>query len=169
MTKKELKASSMDELQTELGMAMMPLFVKYEEQLKEVYGISDFTNADDMEKVGREIGMKLASDCPIFLKFITQFQGIKPGNTPKKNSSTITGNFIKLVSGDISYFQIKDKTGKIEKIWWMEYFEGADALTNNIKLLLNKKVMVTYTEREIYNASIKDYMKVKVATGMEVK
>ena len=62
--------------------------------------------------------------------------------------------------------QVKNADGKIEKIWWMEYFEGANNLLSG-KIKINKTISVHYVEREIYNGRLKDYVKIKVATGVE--
>ena len=55
----------------------------------------------------------------------------------------------------------------IEKLWWMEYFEGSGRLITNAGDMLNKDVKVKYTEKEIYNATLKEYIKIKVIAGLE--
>src|SRR5690348_12349996 len=66
IAKKDLSKKTMDELEMELGLAMMPVVVKYQEQLKN-YGF-ELDDQQSMEGMGRDVGMQLAKDCPAFLK-----------------------------------------------------------------------------------------------------
>lgn len=49
----------------------------------------------------------------------------------------------------------------------MEYFEGADKLTGDIKKYLNQPVIFGYKEVEIYDPSTKEYKKIKVITEFD--
>jgi hypothetical protein len=57
--------------------------------------------------------------------------------------------------------------GRTEKLWWLEYFEGADGLVS--KALLSKNVTVRYIEKEVYSAALKDYIIIKVIIGITKK
>lgn len=171
ISKKDLSNKTMDELELELGLAMMPIVVKYQDQLK-TNGY-DMEDQQAMEGMGREVGMQLAKDCPAFLKmFVNNPAALKDAlgkdnDKPAVLPSNVFGTLVKIVGGDFSYIQVKDGSGKIEKLWWMEYFEGSNKLIQEPAKYLNKTVKVSYVEKEVYNATLKDYVKVKIITGIE--
>jgi|GEM_PF-6395214 len=46
----------------------------------------------------------------------------------------------------------------------MEYFPGDSKIADGS--LINKQVTVQYIEKEIYNARLKDYVKIKIAKSV---
>ena len=170
ITNKDFSGKNMDELQMELGLAMMPVVMKYQDELQTAFGIS-MEDQTGMEKMGMEIGLQLAKDCPAFLKmFATNPDLMKDiSGTPKSGVAvmSINGTLLKIVTGDFTYIQVKDASGKIEKLWWMEYFDGSAKLITDAATMVNKQVKVNYTEKEIYNATLKEYIKIKVIKGLE--
>jgi hypothetical protein len=112
--------------------------------------------------------MKLASECPEFMKMVVSsetFKESKAARTGKTEYRSLSGTLVKVVPGEFSHFLIKDQSGKTEKIWWMEYFPGADMLSDPKNL--NGNVKLKYEEKEVYNGTLKDYVKIKVAVGLE--
>lgn len=169
ISNKNFSGKSMDELQMELGLAMLPIISKYEAELKSVLEVS-IDDQKGLENMGRLVGLQLAKDCPAFLKmFMSNPQAIKDaaGMITENSSASISGTLLKIVPGDFAYIQVKDGSGKTEKIWWMEYFEGSDKLTNSPQNYLNKAVKVNYIEKEMYNSTLKEYVKVKILTGFQ--
>jgi hypothetical protein len=53
----------------------------------------------------------------------------------------------------------------MEKLFWMDHFEGAEKLSTEGKNLLNKEIRVGYKEQEVYDQVNNDYRKIKVLTG----
>ena len=169
ITNKDFSGKNMDELQMELGLAMMPVVMKYQEELQTAFGIS-MEDQSGMEKMGMEIGLQLAKDCPAFLKmFVNNSGALKEivGNNTDAAVMSISGTLLKIVTGDFTCIQVKDASGKIEKLWWMEYFDGSAKLITDATTMLNKQVKVKYTEKEMYNATLKEYIKIKVIKGLE--
>lgn len=167
--KKDFSNKNMDELQVELGMAMLPIIAKYENELKTVLDVS-MDDQKGLENMGRLVGMQLAKDCPAFLKiFMNNPQAIKDvtGKNIETSSGSTSGILLKIVPGDFAYIQVKDGSGKTEKIWWMEYFDGSDKLVNSPQNYLNKAVKVNYVEKDMYNSTLKEYVKVKIITGIQ--
>ncbi len=170
ITNKDFSGKNMDELQMELGLAMMPVVMKYQEELQTAFGIS-MEDQSGMEKMGMEIGLQLAKDCPAFLKMFvnnpTALKEIAGGSNTDATVMSINGTLQKIVTGDFTYIQVKDASGKIEKLWWMEYFDGSAKLITDATTMVNKQVKVKYTEKEMYNATLKEYIKIKVIKGLE--
>jgi hypothetical protein len=85
---------------------------------------------------------------------------------PKFTNETITGTLVSISSTDFSALNIKDKNGKTEKIYWMQYFEDADYFQKNQSKFIGKKVVCTFWEKDVYNAAIKDYKTIKVLNSI---
>ncbi len=157
-----------NDLATEIGLAMLPVFTKHLSDIQEAYGFTELTE-ENGEKVGQDIGVKLSANCPAFLEIISKnpeaTANLISGN--KNSTGTVEGIFIKLNKSDLSFIELKIPSGKIEKLYWLEYFEGStDLITNPVKLN-NKKVSVSYIEKEIYKSSINEYVKVKIITRLQ--
>lgn len=156
------------DLATEVGLAMLPVFSNHLSDIQEAYGFT-VLNEENGSKVGEDIGGRLANNCPAFLELLTKnpeaTANLISGN--KNSTGNIEGIFIKITKGDLSFIEVKTTSGKIEKLYWLEYFEGSQDLISNPTKLNNKKVSANYLEKEIYKASVNEYVKVKVITGLE--
>jgi hypothetical protein len=167
ISKTDYSSKTLDELQIDLGMAMMPSFQNHQEEIEKYFDV-DFTDQKAMQQIGTQIGLKLANNCPAFLKLmrdksadLADMSGAKPVTSA---GGIVSGTLSKIVPGEVTYFVVKSADGKMEKIWWMEYFKGAEKISSTN---LNKPVKISYTEKEIYNAVLKDYIKQKVAVAVE--
>jgi hypothetical protein len=160
--------------QMEIGTAMMPIFVKYMDDLKDFYDM-DSMDAGMMQKMGTDVGMKLVAICPDFLKAVASNPaafgggapaGAKPvtiGAMPVKQQQ-VTGTLVRITPGDFTFVEVKDAAGKSYKLWWFEFFEGADKLTVQN---LSKKFTFSYTEKELYNPRLKEYVSTRIITGVQ--
>lgn len=169
LSTKNLSGKNMDEMQMEIGLAFMPALMKHKEALEKEIG-GDVTGKDGMEKMGQEIGMRLVTECPAFLKLMSSMDPSAMGKPDvirtTVGSASIKGTLVKVVPGELTHLLVKDSKGKTVKIWWMDYFDGSDDMADNPQKIINKKVTVDYTEKEVYSAALKQYIKIKVATGI---
>jgi hypothetical protein len=158
-------------LDTELGMAMIPAYSKYINEIKEIYGFDDISEGDG-EIVGRDIGMQLVKVCPAFIQILRNnseaTSELISGKKNSKSNYTVEGTLLKIGTNDFSFIEIKTSTGKVEKLLWLEYFEGSNILVNEPLKMINKSVMANYIEKEIFKPALKDYIKVKVITGIQL-
>ncbi len=157
-------------LNEQLGLMLLPSIMKHMEEIQEVYKIEDI-NEKSMYEVGKDVGMRMATSCEFFLKLISEnleeFQSMGEKSKSKaKSENTISGNFIKLTTAEISYIEIKTASGKIEKLFWMGYFDGADDLSNK-KITVNKKLKIYFEEKEVFKPALNDYINVKVITKLQ--
>ena len=150
--------------QMDLGLMMMPVFSKHSAVLEKlVPGFS--LNGPGMETLSKEIGMVLALNCPSFLRLISSDKSqlhalVKDGRVEK----SLKGVLVKIETGEFTSVHIKMPNGKIEKVWWMEYFGGANSLVE--KGRLNKEINIVYKEQEVYNAVLEEYVKTKIAIAV---
>ena len=164
---KEAELKSSNDLQVELGLMMMPVFLKYEDDLKKAMPQFDVSDNKQVQILGVEVGKKLIA-CPEFLSLMSATAGKgqviqAPGEAAPVLQ--LEGIVTQVSAGDFTSIYIKTASGKVEKIWWMEYFPGDTKLANGS--LLNKAVKIKYTEKETYNAALKEYIKIKIAAGLE--
>lgn len=163
---KKIDASKMssEDLQMQLGIAMLPAFSKYSTELMDVYGTDDISSL--MEQIGEDVGYKLVAVCPAFLKLFASNPSLMNDDAGDEKKLKLTGTLVKIVPGDLTYFEIKDAGGKINKIWWLEYFEDADVIA--LKSSISKKFTISYVEKEVYNAALNTYIKIKIAKGAKL-
>ncbi len=147
-------------------MAVVPVFTQHAQEIKDILNL-DITDTEKMKDFGQTLGIRLAVECPDFMRAVTGNKSFTDGMKDQKRvgSGSLSGTLIKVVPGEFTHFLIKDKQGKTEKIWWMEYFEGADKVSD--PKTINKSISVKFKEVEVYNAAIKDYITIKVATAFD--
>jgi hypothetical protein len=158
ISKLDLKGLEKEKLTIELGLCMMKAAQPYEKQLKQSYDI-DMKKVDkgDGEKLGRLIGLKMASSCPSFTDLITRISSEEP------STNSIEGTITEFITEQFVTIVIKDEDGRDQRIIWLDYFKNSEKLLQKGK---NKNVTIEYQERELYNPKFNDYIKYKVATGI---
>lgn len=156
-----------ENLEMSLGLVMMGLMANHASELQDVFEL-DMADQGSMTKFSQEFGMTLALECPEFLKMVAGKNGMNlPSPTSEKKFNSVAVTFEKIVPGDITYFQARAANGKAEKFYWLEYFDGANNLAGKLKA--DRKMTVRYYEMEVYNASLKEYVTIKVAAGIEMQ
>jgi hypothetical protein len=153
-----------DDFELQLGLLMIPVMSSYKEELEKV--IPGFVFGDQIETLSEELGMDMAMNCPAFLKLVSSNPAFLE-ETNLNPERTIEGKLVLIQEADFTNIQVKLSNGRTEKLWWLEYFEGADGLVS--KALLSKNVTVRYIEKEVYSAALKDYIVIKVIIGITKK
>ena len=157
-----------DEMKLALGLPLVTVFGRHQDELKAAgYNLLD---AKSSEKLGNDVGVQLVFECPDFMNTMVKNSKVITDIAQRNKqgaSGVISGSLLNIAGGDFSYLQVADDKGKIEKLWWMEYFDGANILAVNPQNRLNKPIKVHYVEREMFNSTLKDYVKIKVITGIE--
>lgn len=158
ISKLDLNNMPKEKLTIELGLCMMKAAQPYEKQLKQSYDI-DMKKIDkgDGEKLGRLVGLKMASNCSNFTELISRISSNEP------ESASIEGTITDFISEQFVTIVIKDEDGRDQKIIWLDYFKNSEKLLQKGK---NKNVTIEYEERELYSPKFNDYIKYKVATGI---
>ncbi len=160
--KKDFSKIKKEDIEMELGMLMLPSITDHQAAIEEAFGISSITENGAMEKVGLEIGKNLVVVCPSFAKF---FSGMADAKAYKTSTTELKGTVVKVVPGDFTHVLIKGSNGKTEKIWIMEYFSGSETLLEK-PLVTGKKVTISYKQQEVYNATLNQYLSIKIATSL---
>ncbi|HVF82262.1 MAG TPA: hypothetical protein VM884_10025 [Flavisolibacter sp.] len=151
-----------DNMTVEMGMMIVPLLSKYSAEIKKEWGL-EISNKEDLRKMGEKIGQFAAVKCPSFLEFIKD-NLTEIAQHDENNSKTYAGKLLKIEGAPFAYLLVQDRKGKTDKLYWLEFFEGADKLTSQGSIYLNKPVTLTYKEVEVYQAVAKEYKTIKVVT-----
>ena len=164
---KPMDGQDQEMVNAQLGLCMIDAALPYQKQIKKDYGI-DMNNIDkEGEKLGRVIGLKVATVCPDKLAKIAQSR--------KENKKAETAEVFEL-EGMISKiekdffvnFAIKDETGKITKCYWLTAIATETDLTN-YQSLEGRAVTISYTNQELFDARIGEYRKFAVIQSLEVQ
>jgi hypothetical protein len=174
LEKKDFSKIKKEQIEEELGLALLPVITKYETEIKEVYKVDEVMESKTMEIVGRDIGMKLVNVCPSFLKIFVN--GLADDNkkvtdapaAPVEEVKSVFGMLTAITQTEMATLEVKDRTGKLTKIVWLDQFVGSDLVQANAAKFINKPVTIKFIEREIYNATLKRYTKIKVAYSISL-
>ena len=147
---------------------IMKAAIPYLDSFAKEEGIKiDEFDAELGNKIGQRIGMKLITNCPVFIEMIATFSDDKDSEevVTGKTSGTVSD----VIISDRVYLNIKEPTGKMTKLAWVEYFPGADGYKKNPSQLKGKQVEAEWKQQEIYNVASKDFLTVKVVSRLRVK
>lgn len=155
----DMKESSKDNLEMVLGLCIMEGLGKYPEIFEKI-------NIEDngaMEKLGERIGVAMLSNCPD----VMMAMAMSDIEEDTAESDDILQGTIQRIEGDqFTFIVIKTEAGRMEKLLWLSYFEGADELSEMGEKALNKKASFSYVQIECYSNSHKEYINRKMITGI---
>src|SRR5262249_35481760 len=125
LAKVDLKNKSADELKMALGLPLVVVAGRHQAELQK-FGIN-MADKQGAEALGRDIGFQLAGICPNFVSAMlgnanALSEIVKSNNASKIPTLSLTGKLVGIVTGDFTYLQVEDGKGKVEKLYWMEYF-----------------------------------------------
>ncbi|WP_227990672.1 hypothetical protein [Flavisolibacter ginsenosidimutans] len=156
-----------DNMTVEMGAMIVPLMSRYNNDVKNYWGI-DMSSKEGMRSFGEKVGQLAALKCPAFLTFIkNNLQDIVSENG--QGSKTYSGKILKIEGQPFAYLLVQNNQGRTDKLYWLEYFEGANKLTTQPATALNKAVTISYKEMEVYQAVEKEYKTIKVISKIEWK
>jgi hypothetical protein len=163
--KETLKGADANKLQMELGMCIISSFSNHEKDLTAKYGNVMETDGA-MEKLGRDVGIKMASVCPDVLMSLAETGLDDEEASTAQEFTTLEGQVVELKSEQFLTLVVKDNSGRTHSLLLFNFFEGSNLLTEN-KLKKNDKVSVDYWEEEFYDAKAKDFRYYKVMQGLK--
>src|SRR5262245_19827414 len=166
VVKIDFSKKTAEEFKLSLGLVLVKVMGQHQQELRE-RGVNP-GDPKSLEKVATEVGMRLAADCPVFVEALTRNPDtIRDFAENESSSGNISGRLLKIVGGEFTYLQVEDDKGKIQKLWWMEYFDGSNKFLADPQRQLNKTVRIDYVEKEMFNSTLNDYVKIKVIKGIQ--
>lgn len=160
-----------EEVQVQLGLCIMKSYGKYKDRLDKYMKIS-LSDGASLEALGQEIGFKMLETCPdtfmLFAKDLIE-EELKEENMPKEatNVSSVSGKVVKITRDQFNVITFKGENKRVYKLFWLEYFEGQELLSD-LKDLKKNTVKFSYEDREMYDPKLEDYRTYKVIRKIEV-
>ena len=166
LSEKPVGSESSKEMELRMANAFVPLLQEHGDAIAKFYDAESDAEGKGYKQLGIDVGMKMVSVCPDFMTgFIEKSSKDNSETRPsKERKMTISGTLLKVIPGDLTALSVRSNSGKTEKIWWLEYFEGADDITS---AKINKPITIQYYEKEVYNFTLKEYIKIKIAAGIK--
>ncbi len=138
----------------ELGLCMIEASMPYKKQLKKDYDVNLDEIETNGEKLGRVIGMKMATVCPAALVKVTQKnQKSNKGSEDQTTQGTIT----KVDSDFFVAFHVRDESGKTMKYYWLTHIDSQQELTSGYTEFVGKSVAITFESKDFFDPKIQEY------------
>ncbi|PIB36020.1 hypothetical protein BFP72_11750 [Reichenbachiella sp. 5M10] len=141
----------------QLGLCMLEAAQPYQKQLLKDYEI-DIAHIDTNgqgEKLGRMIGVKMASVCPNTLLALSNKMNPQP--SPEPSIQVATATVSQIDHDPFVVFTLKDSYDKEVKYYWLSPVESDLELIQNYPALLDKKVSIRYETQELFDPKIEVY------------
>jgi hypothetical protein len=170
VSKKNLESLDQDQINMELGFCIMESLGKHKGEYEDKINV-DLNDPSSFQKLGEQIGFKMAAICPqTLMKVATVQQGAAAAPAPGASQpvSELAGTMKGLQGDDFQYVVVTEDSGREHKFLWLRYFKGSEKLIEDPKSLMGKKVKVTFATIESYSAKLKDYTNRKEIKGLEV-
>ncbi|RJE74080.1 hypothetical protein [Reichenbachiella sp. MSK19-1] len=147
----------MQEFNLQLGLCMIEAAQPYKKQLMKDYDI-DLENIDSNgqgEKLGRTIGVKMATTCPNTLMRLTN--KMTAPETETTTNVEAVGTVSHIDRELFVVFTLKDSYDKEVKYYWLSAVESPINLDQNYPSLLGKDVSIIYETQELFDPNIEIY------------
>ncbi|MEI6898784.1 MAG: hypothetical protein WCL00_02805 [Bacteroidota bacterium] len=155
-----------DKFNMALGLCMIDASMPYKKQLRKDYDINMDKIDTEGEKLGKMLGVKMASYCPaMVLKFSDKN---KRTSIKQKEDGAIAGVITKIEKDFFVTFSIKDDDGKIVKVYWMKFFESNIEMTTEYPTLIGKSVNISYRKEEYFDPRIDQYRQFFIIVKLSV-
>jgi hypothetical protein len=163
--------SNPTQINMEMGLCIIDASMPYKKQLLKDYGI-DMDLIDQYgEKLGRLVGVKLASVCPNTLVKVTRLTQNKEETQEEvySNVQIVNGRITKIEQDQFVVFSLKDEMNKISKYYWLYGIESDYDLVSKFMDLLNNEVSITFETLEFFDPKIEVYRQFKVIKELSVE
>lgn len=159
------KQITKENLEMTLGLCMLEDFNKYEKDIEKHYGKNVISDKTKMEALGSDVGLRMATKCPSFLKIIMDNVEDDSDEAIAEEEPSVTGKFFQLKSEQFVTFSIKETSGKTVEFILLNNFDNSFLLTDNI-LKANDEIDVFYYELEMFDAKIKKFVTYKIVSDI---
>ncbi|PZO32322.1 MAG: hypothetical protein DCE86_07720 [Flavobacteriaceae bacterium] len=160
-----LKDAASEKVQMQLGLCIISSFSSHEKEVTAKYGnVMEAEGA--MEKLGGDVGIKMASVCPDVLMMFADMESEFGEETEEIPALTLEGKIIEIKPEQFLTVIVKDNSGRNHTFLVLTFFEDSNLFIEN-KLKKNDKVSVQYWEQEFYDAKARDFRYYKVIQGIK--
>jgi hypothetical protein len=129
-------------------------------QFQKDYGVNLDTPDKDGEKIGKMIGVRMASVCPATV--------VKASAQSKGMAATAYGVVTKIDSDGFVVFTVQENNGRYSKFIWLQPVSSTLNLQGNYQSLQGKTVELKFETKDIFDPKIGDYRPFKILTALKL-
>jgi len=143
-------------------------FNSYSAHLEEVEQVEklDLDNEEQMGKFGEKVAMKMLGICPDVILAMGRADDENAIDAPMVQ--TVEGEVADIKISDFVTIVLKDKNGRVHNLLLLNYFESSALFTDN-QIKKKDKILVAYSEIDMYDPKAKEFRYYKVISGLEKK
>lgn len=149
-----------------LGICMIEASMPYKKQIKKDFDINLDKIDTEGVKLGRMLGVKMASVCPNTMVKMTQ--KVKGQTAPTKAAQTSMGTVTKIENDFFVVVSLKDEVGKITKYYWLTFIDSQVDLANSYSTLMGKSLSIDYEPQEFFDPKLREYRQFFVIKKIKV-
>ena len=169
---KDVKKENLTKKQIEFqfGICMFKVANPYKAEIKKEFGIdiSDFSKKENMYKLGTEIGILMAQECPdVFEQFIPEDKNDTQTEEVVSSEELMNGEITKIEKENFVIFYLKGDNNILTKFYWISNVESNIKKEKKYNELVGKKVNVTYYSADIFDHRINEYRKVNILSMLK--
>ncbi len=133
-----------------------------------------FSDEGAAEKVGEQLGIKLASSCPSFLEYAKIVASKESDEKTQAAEETESYEFAEGVVKEVpangsSAITIEETSGDIRTFYLVDYFIGAEDIPSQLSSLKGKKVKLGYTTKKVFDTTSNSFKDKKVIVAFELE
>ncbi len=141
------------------------ILANFEQLMKE--NDLDMLDEKASDKLGETIAVKLVSKCPKFLEFVQKFPDEESTTEKEVEYEFAEGEISNVTTSDYIIISLKESSGDTRLFYLVEYFVGAEKITDNLSSLKNKKVKIGYISKKLFNKEINNFSERKAIVAFE--
>lgn len=152
-------------LEMEFGLCILESYSKHKKEADKYFTIS-LTDEQSLEALGADVAIKMMGICSDFMmKVVGTYTASE--FEEGKDDIIIVGQVTNIQESLFNTIELKDTDNRMQKILWLEYFEG-DHLLYDLNKLKKMKVKITCYEYEMFDPKIKEYRNFKIIKKISV-
>lgn len=158
---------SSNERQMQLGLCIIKAAEPYSKQLEKDFDVDMDNIVEEGEKLGMVIGAKMAGRCPeVIMSFADLAEDEE--DTEDYANGTLEGKVVKIEDQQIVVFHVKSSSGRIEKVYWIDFVNSEFNLQYDYENLLGEEVKILHQGIEVFDPKAQEYREVNVLRSLSV-
>jgi len=149
----------------DLGLCILDGINNHQKEVDKFYGKDVISNTSKMEELGRDVGFKMASECPeafsILLEEELEDSEYLYDESEDEYSGDVAlgvrGKVIEIKTDGFLKLKVREESGEITEFIILEPFEDSYLVRDRV-LVLGDVIVVYYTEEELFDATLNKFM-----------
>jgi len=108
-----------------------------------------------MENMGADFGVMMMSVCPETMMALAEGSMGEEEEEQADELSTVSGTIVSISNDEFTVVTVRENSGRPVKLLWLDYFPGAELLTEADS---GQTLNVSFVTRDIYNGKTAEYV-----------